>query len=76
MTSISFYRNTEDCGSDCHCPRLTNGSYVCNRLAEVRSLDHERMDTDIIILSAICMLFASPAFVFFVMLKHNSPPPV
>ncbi|GLT31265.1 hypothetical protein SLA2020_060120 [Shorea laevis] len=59
LTSISFYCNTEDCGSDCHCPRLTDGSYVWNRMAEVRSLNHERLDTDIIILSAICMLFAS-----------------
>lgn len=47
-----------------------------DRVAEARSLNHEWMDTDMIILSAMRMLFASLAFVFFVMLKHYSSPPM
>uniref|UniRef100_A0A7N2L4M7 ABC-2 type transporter transmembrane domain-containing protein n=1 Tax=Quercus lobata TaxID=97700 RepID=A0A7N2L4M7_QUELO len=41
----------------------------------IRSLSHERIDLDILILSAMCLLFASLASVFFVVLRHNSPPP-
>ncbi|KAK9292057.1 hypothetical protein L1049_020011 [Liquidambar formosana] len=74
MTSISFYCDTKKCGSDCRCPRLTDGSYVWDRLATVRALSHERINTDILTLSAMCVLFASLAFLFFVVLKHNSPP--
>ena len=74
MTSISFYGNTKGCGSECRCPRLPDGSFVWERLATLRSLSHESINTDIFILSAMCMLFASLAFVFFVVMKHNSPP--
>jgi hypothetical protein len=73
MTSISFYCNTKGCGSECKCPRLPDGSYVWDRLATLRSLSHERIDVDILILSTMCLLFASLACVFFVVLKHNSP---
>ncbi|KAM3704515.1 hypothetical protein ACJW31_03G010600 [Castanea mollissima] len=64
------------CGSQCNCPRLQDGSYVWDRLETLRSLSHERIDLDILILSAMCLLFASPASVFFVVLRHNSPPPI
>ncbi|KAK7843900.1 abc transporter g family member 14 [Quercus suber] len=74
MTSISFYCNTEGCGSQCNYPRLQDGSYVWDRLETLRSLSHERIDLDIVILSAMCLLFASLASVFFVVLRHNSPP--
>jgi ABC-type multidrug transport system ATPase subunit len=74
MTSISFYCNTKGCGSECRCPRLPDGSYVWDRLATLRNLSHESIDRDILILSTMCMLFASLAFVFFVVMKHNSPP--
>lgn len=74
MTSISFYCDTTGCGSDCRCPRLPDGSYVWDRLATLRSLSHESINTDILILLTMCMLFASLAFVFFVVMKHNSPP--
>jgi len=76
MTSISFYCDTKGCGAECRCPRFPDGSYVWDRLATLRSLSHERIDTDILILSAMCMLFASLACVFFVVMKHNSPPHV
>ncbi|KAL4636483.1 hypothetical protein ACB092_03G012100 [Castanea dentata] len=76
MTSISFYCNTEGCGSQCNCSRLQDGSYVWDRLETLRSLSHERIDLDILILSAMCLLFASLASVFFVVLRHNSPPPI
>jgi hypothetical protein len=68
MTSISFYYNTKGCGAEGRCPRMPDGSYVWERLATLRSLSHESINTDIFILSA------SLAFVFFVMMKHNSPP--
>ena len=71
MTSISFYCNTKGCGSECKCPRLPDGSYVWDRLATLRSLSHERIDVDILILSTMCLLFASLACVFFVVLKHK-----
>ncbi|XP_062143754.1 pleiotropic drug resistance protein TUR2-like [Alnus glutinosa] len=74
MTSISFYCNTKGCGSECRCPRLPDDSYVWDRLATLRNLSHESIDRDILILSTMCMLFASLAFVFFVVMKHNSPP--
>ncbi|OMP09385.1 hypothetical protein COLO4_05497 [Corchorus olitorius] len=71
LTSISFYCNTKNCGPDCRCPRLPDGSYVWDRVAEVRSLSHDRIYTDILILSTMCMLFASLASIFSVLLKHN-----
>ncbi|CAK9181175.1 unnamed protein product [Ilex paraguariensis] len=74
MTSISFYCNMKDCGSNCRCPRLPDGSYVWDRLAEVRALSYARMDTDMLTLSAMCMLFACLASIFFVIFKHNSTP--
>ncbi|KAJ6876566.1 hypothetical protein NC651_029531 [Populus alba x Populus x berolinensis] len=74
MTSISFYCNTKECAANCGCPRFPDGSYVWDKLALLRSLDHGRMDTDILKLSAMCVLFASLAFIFFIVLKHNSPP--
>lgn len=76
MTSISFYCNTEGCVSQCNCPRLQDGSFVWDRLETLRSLSHERIDLDILILSAMCLLFASLASVFFAVLRHNSPPPI
>ncbi|KAK7843898.1 hypothetical protein CFP56_011795 [Quercus suber] len=76
MTSISFYCNTEGVGSQCNCPQLQDGSYVWDSLETLRSLSHERIDLDILILSAMCLLFASLASVFFVVLRHNSPPPI
>ncbi|XP_057493189.1 ABC transporter G family member 31-like [Actinidia eriantha] len=72
MTSISFYCDTKACRSECNCPQLPDGSYVWDRLATGRSLNQARMQTDILILSAMCLLFASLAFLFFVVLKHNS----
>ncbi|KAL6324023.1 hypothetical protein AAG906_006294 [Vitis piasezkii] len=74
ITTISFYCDTEKCTSACSCPRLPDGSYVWDRLANARSLSHNRIGTDILILSIMCMLFASLAFLFFIVLKHNSPP--
>lgn len=71
MTSISFYCNTTACGSTCNCSRLPDGSYVWDRLAQVRALSYARIDKDIFILSAMCLFFASLAFLFFVILKHN-----
>nr|POE57777.1 abc transporter g family member 31 [Quercus suber]POF23720.1 abc transporter g family member 31 [Quercus suber] len=67
---------SEGCGSQCNCPRLQDGSYVWDRLETLRSLSHERIDLDILILSAMCLLFANLASVFFVLLRHNSPPPI
>ncbi|WCJ26876.1 ABC transporter G family member 36 [Euphorbia peplus] len=74
MTCISFYCNTKECPSDCSCPKLTDGTYVWDRVASTRSLNYERINKDIFILSGICMVFASIAFIFFIVLKHNSPP--
>lgn len=74
ITTISFYCDTEKCTSACSCPQLPDGSYVWDRLANARSLSHNRIGTDILILSIMCMLFASLAFLFFIVLKHNSPP--
>ncbi|KAF8401251.1 hypothetical protein HHK36_012183 [Tetracentron sinense] len=74
LTSISFYCDTEQCGSDCRCPQLPDGSYVWERLERVRGLSQERIDKDIMTLAGMCLLFASLAFLFFVVLKHNSPP--
>lgn len=71
MTSISFYCNTKDCGMDCRCPQLPDGTFVWDRLATVRSLSHARIDTDIITLSAMCVLFAGLAFIFFDVLKPS-----
>ncbi|XP_031252447.1 ABC transporter G family member 43-like isoform X1 [Pistacia vera] len=76
MTAISFYCDTKNCGSECRCPRLPDGSYVWDRLATGRSLSYERIEKDILILSAMCVLFSSLAFLFSVVLKHNSPPNV
>ncbi|KAJ0078484.1 hypothetical protein Patl1_23940 [Pistacia atlantica] len=76
MTAISFHCDTKNCGSECRCPRLLDGSYVWDRLATGRSLSYERIEKDILILSAMCVLFSSLAFLFFVVLKHNSPPNV
>ena len=51
--------------------------FLCvDRFETLRSLSHERIDLDILILSAMCLLFASLASVFFVVLRHNSPPPI
>lgn len=72
LTSICFYCNTKACnGSNCRCARLSDGSYVWDRLADARSLSQARIDTDITILSAMCVLFAGLAFLFFSMLRHN-----
>lgn len=57
MTSISFYCNAK--------PQLPDGPFVWDRLATERSLSYERIDKDILILSTMCVLFASLAFVFF-----------
>jgi hypothetical protein len=61
MTTISFYCDTKGCGSECRCPRLPDGSYVWDKFAALRGLSHGRVDTDILILFAMCMLFASIA---------------
>ncbi|XP_059654383.1 ABC transporter G family member 39-like [Cornus florida] len=74
LTSISFYCDTKNCRSDCSCPRLPDGSYVWDRLARLRALNHKRVDTAILTLSAMCVLFACLAFIFFIVLKHNSRP--
>ncbi|KAG8648329.1 hypothetical protein MANES_09G179900v8 [Manihot esculenta] len=74
MTSISFYCNTKECASNCSCPKLPDNSFVWDRVASIRSLNQERGNIDILILSAMCLLFASLAFIFFIVLKHNSPP--
>ncbi|KAL3725770.1 hypothetical protein ACJRO7_030751 [Eucalyptus globulus] len=63
MTSISFYCNTK-----------AYGSYVWDKLASSRSLSYDRIGIDMLILSAMSLLFACLAFLFFVVLKHNSPP--
>ncbi|KAJ4836594.1 hypothetical protein Tsubulata_030481, partial [Turnera subulata] len=73
MTSISFYCDTKSCLSDCSCPKFPDGSYVWDRISSSRSLNHERMDIDILVLCAMCVLFAMLAFLFFVVLKHNWP---
>lgn len=73
MTAVSFYCDTRNCGSECQCPRFPDGSYVWDRLATVRSLSYERLEKDILILTAMCVLFSSLAFIFFIALKHNSP---
>ncbi|XP_077240342.1 pleiotropic drug resistance protein 1-like [Tasmannia lanceolata] len=75
LTSISFYCETKQCGSDCRCPRLPDGSYVWERLKSTRTLRENMINTDIAILTGMCVLFSSLAFIFFVLLKHNSPPP-
>ncbi|GMP26118.1 hypothetical protein CsSME_00002699 [Camellia sinensis var. sinensis] len=72
MTSISFYCDTRECRSKCDCPQLPDGSYVWDRLAIVRALNQARIQMDILILSAMCLLFSGLAFLFFVVLKHNS----
>ncbi|PON98277.1 ABC transporter, G [Trema orientale] len=74
LTSISFYCAKGECTEDCKCPKLPDGSDVWERLATVRSLSRERIVTDILILTAMCVLFAIVTFVFFVVLKHNSRP--
>ncbi|KAI4374049.1 hypothetical protein MLD38_012093 [Melastoma candidum] len=74
MTSISFYCDSSK--ADNRCPRLTDGSYVWERLSAVRSLSYDRRGTDTAILSSLCLLFATLAFLFFVVLKHNSPPQI
>ncbi|PON69613.1 ABC transporter, G [Parasponia andersonii] len=74
LTSISFYCAKGECTEDCKCPKLPDGSDVWERLATVRSLSHERIDTDILILTTMCVLFAVVAFIFFAVLKHNSRP--
>lgn len=73
LTSISFFCDTRQCGGDCGCPKLPDGSYVWDRLASVRNLSKGRIATDIATLSGMCMLFAGFASLFFVLLKHNSP---
>lgn len=72
LTSISFYCNSSEAGN--RCPRLTDGSYVWERLSAARSLNYDRRGADTAILSSMCLLFACLAFLFFVVLKHNSPP--
>ncbi|CAL1407763.1 unnamed protein product [Linum trigynum] len=75
MTSLSFYCNTKACNTTgCSCPKFSDGSYVWDRLASIRSLSYERMETDLSILAAMSLLFASLAFILFVVLKHNSSP--
>ncbi|CAI0552006.1 unnamed protein product [Linum tenue] len=75
MTSLSFYCNTKACNTTgCSCPKFSDGSYVWDRLASIRSLSYERMETDLSILAAMSLLFASLAFILFVVLKHNSLP--
>ncbi|KAF9594335.1 hypothetical protein IFM89_030464 [Coptis chinensis] len=74
LTSISFYCDIKNCEPECRCPKLPDGSYVWERLAKIRSLSIERLDTDLITLAGMCVLFSSLAFLFFVMLKHNAPP--
>ncbi|KAK3016996.1 hypothetical protein RJ639_006562 [Escallonia herrerae] len=74
MTSISFYCDTTECRADCRCPRLPDGSFVWDRLASARTLSYARIDTDILTLSAMSVLFAGLAFLFFVVLKHNRSP--
>lgn len=71
LTSISFYCNTKVCASSCSCPTLPDGSYVWDRLASLRALSHTRIDRDIYVLAAMCVLFSSLAFLFFSMLRHN-----
>ncbi|KAK2977191.1 hypothetical protein RJ640_008816 [Escallonia rubra] len=74
MTSISFYCDTTECRADCRCPRLPDGSFVWDRLASARTLSYARIDTDILTLSAMSVVFAGLAFLFFVVLKHNRSP--
>lgn len=74
MTSISFYCNTKECAANCGCPRFPDGSYVWDKLALLRSLDHGKdgyRHTQIV--CNVCTV-ASLAFIFFIVLKHNSPP--
>ncbi|KAJ0980557.1 hypothetical protein J5N97_008812 [Dioscorea zingiberensis] len=74
LTSISFYCDTEECKSvGCKCAKLADGAYVWDRVASLRSLSRERITLDVAVLSGMCLLFATLAFIFFVVLKHNSP---
>ncbi|KAL6008711.1 hypothetical protein ACLOJK_021937 [Asimina triloba] len=75
LTSISFFCDTKQCRSECRCPQLPDGSYVWERLASSRALSKGWIYPDIAILSGMCALFAGLAFLFFVLFKHNSPPP-
>ncbi|CAL4898614.1 unnamed protein product [Urochloa decumbens] len=73
LTTISFYCDTSQCQRQCSCPRLPDGSYVWDRIATIRSLSQERIYTDVVTLAGICTTFAVLAFLFFIVLKYNSP---
>lgn len=73
LTSISFYCDSKQCESECTCPLLPDGSYVWDRIASIRSLSEERINSDTAILAGMSVLFSSLAFLFFIVLKHNSP---
>ncbi|CAN6348072.1 unnamed protein product [Urochloa humidicola] len=73
LTTISFYCNTSQCQRQCSCPRLPDGSYVWDRIASIRSLSQERIFADVVTLAGMCTTFAVLAFLFFIVLKHNSP---
>lgn len=75
-SSINFYCDTKECKSDCRCPRLSDGSYIWDRLVTTRFLSQSRIGIDILTLSDMCLLFACLAFLFFVILKHNYYPRV
>ncbi|XP_072148351.1 pleiotropic drug resistance protein TUR2-like [Setaria viridis] len=72
LTTISFYCDTSQCQRQCSCPRLPDGSYVWDRIASIRSLSQERTCTDVVTLAGMCTTFAVLAFLFFIVLKHNS----
>lgn len=73
LTTVSFYCDTSLCQGQCSCPRLPDGSYVWDRIARIRSLSQERICADVATLAGMCTTFAMLAFLFFIVLKHNSP---
>ncbi|KAF8776612.1 hypothetical protein HU200_003335 [Digitaria exilis] len=73
LTTISFYCDTSLCQGQCSCPWLPDGSYVWDRIASIRSLSQERSCADVVTLAGMCTTFAMLAFLFFIVLKHNSP---
>uniref|UniRef100_J3NE90 ABC transporter domain-containing protein n=1 Tax=Oryza brachyantha TaxID=4533 RepID=J3NE90_ORYBR len=73
LTTISFYCDTSQCQTCCSCPRLPDGTYVWDRIAIIRSLNQERVCADVMTLAGMCTMFATLAFLFFIVLKHNLP---
>ena len=73
MTTISFYliHRGVDQNVGAHDYQMV---LMWDKFAALRSLSRGRVDTDLLILLAMCMLFTSIACVFFGVMKHNSPP--